>query len=375
MRKYIMILMVRVVFRILYIFPVKKNRVFLTSFNGRKYSCSPKYIAEALLKKGGYDILFAMKKGVIDEIPANIKIVTYKSLKYFYYIMTSKYIVINSTGIANYLPYRKNQLLINTWHGNSAFKTTGNDVFKNKYDMKLRKIAGKNVAVYLSNGRLFTKQHSQAHCISEEKFYNIGLPRNDVFFENHPEIVEKVYKKLSIEDKKKIILYAPTYRDGEVRSLQGYGFENINVERVIFTCNEKFGKDYVFVFKAHHNMLPDNIGNSVINASEYADIQELLYVADILITDYSSCMWDFALQNKPGFLYAPDIKEYEEVHPLGSPVEEWPYPMAMSMVELEGCIWDYNQNRAQKRIEDFFEKFGNYDKGNAMETLYKEIFE
>ena len=125
------------------------------------------------------------------------------------------------------------------------------------------------------------------------------------------------------------------------------------------------------MYKSHHDMLPTNIGVHCVNASNHSDIQDLMCAADVIISDYSSCMADFALQRKPGFLFTPDIEEYESVHPLSMDPTLWPYQIAHSNEELIRNISNYNDKVGLAKIEDFFTRIGNCDEGHAVDSLIK----
>ncbi len=361
--------LLRIILRLFWIFPVKKNKVVLTAYNGRLYTCSPKYIAEGLLKKGNYDILYALRKDSKDTLPYGIKSIQYRSFSHFYHLMTAKFVIFNSGGISGSLPYRKEQIIIQTWHGGYSFKVIGNDFFSDEKSRKNRKLTGSQITYFLSGSKMATEQHSPAMCVAKEKFLNIGLPRNDILFQDNTTIREKVYKQFELNENAKIALYAPTYRDGPVKAMSDYGLEPIDDKAVIKALEDHFGGKYVFMYKAHHDMVPTNIGEECINASEYSDIQELMCAADILITDYSSCMADFALQRRPGFLYTPDLKEYESVHPFSMEPEKWPYQIACSNAELLMNISQYESTAGLAKIEDFFTRIGNCDEGRAVEAL------
>ena len=367
----------RILMRFFWLFPIKNHQVVLTSFNGRLFNCSPKYLALALSKHPEMKVYYAIKKAYSKsvEIPEGICIIQYSSLRHFYFLMTSKYIVVNSTGITGLLPYRKKQILVNTWHGAGAFKTTGVRIFNSKSAVRNRQITAQNTTFFLTSSSKFTEDQSESMLLSRDKFITSGLPRNDILFERHPEIKERVYDHYKIDRDKRIILYAPTYRDGPVKNMEGYGFNPIDVERIIATCNKILGGEFVFLFKAHHDMIPDNISQACINASDYTDTQELLLASDVLITDYSSVLWDFALQRKPGFLYTPDIETYMAVHPFASDYHEWPYPTALSNDELIECIEKYNEKESQDRINNYFDMMGSYENGHATEVVLKTIFD
>ena len=350
------------------------NSVVLTSYNGRLFSCNPKYLSIGLLNTGKFNVYFAIKKGRNVSLPDGIKRVDYRSLKHIYLLMVSKYIVVNSTGFTGLLPYRKRQVLINTWHGAGLFKTSGVEFFKKQEDLEKRKLFGDNTTYFLSSSEKYTDKQIASMLVPKERFLTCGLPRNDLFFEDHPEIIRRVKQHFEIPELTKIVLYAPTYRDGAVNSLKNYGFKILDISRVIQACKQRFDCDFTFLFKAHHDMIPENIDNNCINASNYTDTQELLYAADVLITDYSSLQWDFALQRKPGFLYSPDIEQYMSVHPFASDYHDWPFETALNNDELVRMIEQYDEDAGHRRIENYFKKLGNYEDGSAVKQILKMVF-
>lgn len=360
---------IRNVLKVFRIIPVKPNRVILTAYNGRHYSCSPKYIAEGLLNTGRYDVFYALRDESKDTLPDGIKRIRYRSLKHFYLLMTSGFIIFNSTGISNHLSYRKSQTIINTWHGGYSFKVIGNEILKGKKEVRRRAVAGKELTYFLSGSELATRQYVKAMSVPIEKFLTVGLPRNDILFQDQTRIRNKVYEQLGIEPKTKMVLYAPTYRDGPIMSMLDYGLEQIDDVSVVKALEKRFGGEYVFVFKAHHDMLPTNNGVNSINASDYSDIQELMCAAEVIISDYSSCMADFALQRKVGFLFTPDLVEYEKVHPYSMDPSKWPYQTAKSNEELICNIINYDIQAGKNKLESFLKKIGNKEAGNAVQSV------
>ena len=359
----------RIILRFFYLFRIKNNKVVLQAYNGRLYTCSPKYIAEGLSNTKRYDVYYALRDDSKDKIPESIKRIKYRSFMHFYHLMTAGYVIFNSSGITGFLPYRKSQVIIQTWHGGYSFKVIGNDIFTDEKSRKNRSLSGSIITYFLSGSKLATEQHSPAMSVAKEKFLNIGLPRNDILFRDHSEIKKKVYEYFSIGEGTHLVLYAPTYRDGPVRSMTEYGLESIDDNAVVKALEERFGGRFVFMYKAHHDMIPTNIGDNCINASSYSDIQELMCVADVIITDYSSCMADFALQRKLGFLFTLDLREYESVHPLSMNPERWPYQVLCDNNELLAAIRNYDEASGLQKIESFFTEIGNCDVGNAVNSL------
>lgn len=359
----------KIVLRVFWIFPMNRKKVILTAYNGRQYSCSPKYLAEGLRNTGRYDVYYALRSDSGDKLPDGIKRVRYRSLGHFFHLMTAGFIIFNSGGFSNTLSYRKQQVVINTWHGGYSFKVIGNDIFKDERSIRSRARAGRILTYFLSGSDLATEQYTKAMSVPKEKFLTVGLPRNDILFRDHEEIRRKVFAAFGIEETAKVVLYAPTYRDGPVLSMMDYGFAQIDDEGVVRALEQRFGGKYVFVYKAHHDMVPTNIGENCINASAYSDIQELMCAADVIISDYSSCAADFALQRKIGFLYTPDLKEYQSVHPFSMEPEKWPYQTAEDNDALIGNILAYDEKAGREKLERFLNEIGNRDCGNAVDAV------
>ncbi len=361
--------------RIFSLFPVCKNKVVLQSFNGRLYNCNPKYITESLAKTERYKLYFALNRGVEPSLPAGVKRLTYRSVLHFYHLMTAGFVIFNSTGITGYLPFRKSQTVIQTWHGAYSFKVIGNDFNHDEKARKRRLLSGTQIDYFLSGSQLASEQHSRAMCVSRDKFLEIGLPRNDILFRDQNAIRNKVHTHFGLPDDIKFVLYAPTFRDGPVKSMSGYGLPPIDPVSVMKALEERFGGKFVFLYKAHHNMIPTNIGADCINASDYTDIQELLCASAVLLTDYSSCMADFAQQKRPGFLYAPDLEDYISAHPVSMDPALWPYQIAHTNEELIRNIRSYDEQAGLERIEGFFSRIGNCEDGHAMEKLLHHMDE
>lgn len=365
--------LLRALLRVFWLLPINNKKVVITSYNGRKFSCNPKYLALALLRTDA-KVYFAQRKNYNPELPADIKPIRYRSVSHFIHLMTAKYIVVNSTGITELVPFRSNQVLINTWHGGGYFKAIGNDHFVSTEQKRKRKIAGKNTTFFFASCEKFAEQLPRSMCVKSQNVYRIGLPRNDLFFTEQTAIRDKVYEYFKIEKNIGIVLYAPTYRDGAVKDINESGFLPIDVDGVLSALKKRFQKEYVFMFKAHHNMVPENLSAKCINASFYEDIQELLSAAEVLITDYSSCMWDYCLSRKAGLLYTPDIDNYSKVHSFGTPPSVWPFSICKSNEEIVERILAFDMTENARKIDDYLSYMGSFEDGKSIERIEKEIF-
>ena len=174
---------------------------------------------------------------------------------------------------------------------------------------------------------------------------------------------------------KRILLYAPTFRK-DFSSLDVY---NLNLSALKDLLNKLSGEDWLILMRLHPNItnLSHHIHNedpNIINVSKHDDIQELLLLADIVVTDYSSLMFDFALTKRPCFLYIPDYDLYTKTdRGLYLGLEELPFPIAKSNQELFDILQDFSLSNYKSRLEDFLKSIGSYETGHACEKVVNYI--
>lgn len=352
----------------------KKKCVFVQSYEGRQFSCNPKYIAEYLSNNSDLSIYLSVQNNVKYRTLENkgFNIVKSGSITSFYRYVTSKVVIVNDF-LPLLIPLKYSQISINTWHGGGAYKKVGISLSKNKYYTQ-RYLWQHRVNYMISSCKEFSKLASEAFQISEYNMLPIGMPRNDILVndQNKNHITDNVKEKYSIPQDTKIVLYAPTYRESFKNSLYGLDFE-----AVLTILRDKFGGNWVFLFRGHYFLVDSTQikNNSFINVSDYDDMQELLCAADCLITDYSSSVWDFSLTFKPCFLYATDLEAYKKEIDFYYPIEKWPFPLAQNNEELLGNIMNYDNTSYRKAVEDHHRILGSYENGNACEKIGKVIIE
>lgn len=354
--------------------PLQNNKIILSSYDGLGYCCNSKYIAEILLRNHApVELKWLVSDSGIGGLPDGIAKVAINSPQFYKEVLTAKVYVTNTVHLL-YEHKREEQFYINTWHGYGPFKLAEGDVNK---DAASREIYRKSNAV---SNLLVTASHFYTGIYRDSFFYEgevmeCGAPRNDVFFTDNS-IKASVYKKLEIPFDKKILLYAPTFREDTGSSFQKY---DIDMKCILNALGRRFGGEYRLVYRFHHCLyalgMPKNFYADAIDATYYPDIQELLVAADVVITDYSSLMWDFSLQRRPVFLYQNDAKDYENDRGFYSPVSEWPYPKAHTQDELIDAIIEFDNDRYMKDVNEFFEKYGSCDDGHAAERVVKRILE
>ena len=368
------------------LFPIKQNRVVLMNNLSKTYADNPKCVAEYLLEnhKDKLEIIFPVnnveKHKFLEE--KGIKTVKFNSLKYFYYTMTAKIYLTNSGGFS-YIPLRKKQYVINTWHGGGAYKKCGLDMYVDtkifRWDLEM---SAKHTNLFLSTCQRFTDVISKSMLVPKEVFWQIGMPRNDVMVKGNDEIRNKVRKAIGLKEDEHLILFAPTYRKPDDNYFKesiaiSYG---VDPERVCKAMQKRFGGKWVFAFRYHPavtNRESFNLEN-VLDLTDYPDMQELLCASDAMINDFSSSMWDFMLSGKPSFLFAIDLEHYIKTTEVYTPVESWPFPKSVNNDELEKNILEFNQEEYAAACKKHYDELGGTESGEATklvcERIYQECF-
>jgi putative glycero-phosphotransferase len=368
------------------IFSVKRNRILLLenilNFDAQ-YNSNTKYISEYLLKNypNVFEIVYPLGKKRDFSIFKGKSVTPVKlgSFKYYYYVMTSKFFITTSGAIA-YIPFRKKQIVINTWHGGGAYKKMGLDTTNNFFYKLDCKLTAKKTSYFLSSNKYFSNVVNSSLLISYNKFLNIGLPRNDIFFKDYSNIAKKVKNHYKIDENKKIIMYAPTYRPFKGNPFflkHELGPYEIDTELILEELKKKFSGEWVFVLRLHPSiaeLIQKNSNEKVINVSDYDDIQELMCASDILINDYSSTMWDFVQTKKPCFIFAKDLDEYENSTGLYTQPSSWPFPLARNNQEFVENIRIFDNEKYLKDVEYYFNWMENYETGMACKQLCEMIY-
>ena len=360
---------------------VKKNRIIMINDIAYNYSDSIKCISELLNQKytGKFDIVISVKRGVdIDFLKKKkYKIVYFNSLNYFFKAMTSKIIISNSGGYS-YLPLRKNQYVINTWHGGGAGKKMGVDVYGNtalfRRDLLMN---NQNTDIQISSCRVFSNAMIKSMLIDSDKIWEIGIPRNDILVNGDEKIRQIVRKKLGINQDERLVLFAPTYRKVEDDYFNdsiaiSYG---IDAKGVLEALEDRFGYKWKFAIRLHPCVVnrDEHVIEDTIDLTNYPDMQELLLAADVMINDFSSSMWDFMLTGKPCFLFALDMNSYIDNTGLYIPYEELPYSKARNNEELKKNIRAYNEKKYRMLCDLYYKKVGGCETGKATELVVNKI--
>ncbi len=373
--KWIVAWCIRHVLEMLFFLPVQKNRILFSAYHGLEYCCNPRYISEYLVGHWGsnLDIIWGfVHPENYKEIPG-IKAIKINSPVWLYYAATSSVIITNFSW-SLIQPKRKGQLLINTWHGGGAYKRVGGGALysQSKLEYRERRDNIRKTDLFLSSSRAFTEfAIRQDYCYSGEVL-PCGMPRNDLLFDwkKRELIAKRVKASLGITGH--ITIYAPTFRGKEWK---GYRVApTFPYQVVLHALQTRFGRTAVILTRAHPGgEMTISAVKDVKDVTAYPDMQELLCVADMLITDYSSCMWDFALLGRPCLLYVPDLEEYSLTRGVCTAPEEWPGIICRNVGEMLSAISTLDEEACAEKAAQHLRMLGSYETGNATEQVCARI--
>ncbi|MBR7178015.1 MAG: CDP-glycerol glycerophosphotransferase family protein [Oscillospiraceae bacterium] len=349
-----------------------KNQVNFIAFSGRQYSDSPRRISEELLKTHPeIQQIWAFnepeKFRFLEE--KGIKVVKYKSLEYLYYVMTSR-VYVDNAEFWSILKFRPEQMVLETWHGGGAYKRVGGhriDVNAREQQHAVEKM--NKITLFLSSSKAFTKYVIRDAYQYRGEVLECGLPRNDELLDPAP--ATEIREKLGIPEHAKVLLYAPTFRKSHTLDLYDVDFARLKA-----SLESRFGGEWIILLRMHY-YLSDRVSSIdlpfVRDVTSYPDMQELLIASDVLLTDYSSCMWDFSLMHRPCFLYARDIAAYRGERDFYTPIESWPFPLASDNDELASVIADFDENTYCAAVDRHHADLGSTESGTAAKQCAERI--
>ncbi|WP_078765663.1 CDP-glycerol glycerophosphotransferase family protein [Eubacterium uniforme] len=380
----------------------KKNIVFFESYQGKKYACNPKAIYEYMLNDERFkdytfvwgfrdvskyqnDTIFTSKSKIGNH---QVYLVKYESLLYFKYLAKAGYIITNSNP-RDFCTFKDSQVFVQTWHGTPLKKIgldvnrTGNAITSLAQMEKIYNNQAKRIDYMIAPSE-FTKEKlisafnlSEVH--KEDCVLTCGYPRNDILYThcNDDEYIKKIKEKYNVPRDKKVIMYAPTFRDNKHDVVKGFrantGFD--------FNVMKNHFKDYIVLYRSHYFITEklnlNEYKGFVIDVSDVDDISDLYLISDILITDYSSVFFDYANLKRPILFYMYDLEEYkDEVRDFYFDIEKLPGPIYRTeeevykgLVDIENVSEEY-----QEKYEAFAKEFCDIDDGNASKRFVDVVF-
>ncbi|WP_433464637.1 bifunctional glycosyltransferase/CDP-glycerol:glycerophosphate glycerophosphotransferase [Spirillospora sp. CA-128828] len=360
--------------------PLADIAVF-SSHNGSQYSCSPRAIYEELTRRGtDLECVWVSQDGQF-AVDGKAQTVLAGSREHYRHLARARYVVTNH-GLPPWYTKRDEQTYVQTWHG-TPLKRLGYDLRDMPYrhterlDRMERETARWDLL--LSSSPYATQAMKRAFRYDGEVL-ETGYPRNDIL--STPEwerIGTRIRKRLGIPQGKKVVLYAPTWRDDRHHAEGRHGF---SLELDMEIMRQAIGDDHVLLLRTHH-LITDRDplvtdGGFVIDVSLYPDIADLYMAADVLVTDYSSAMFDYAILGRPIVLYTYDLDWYRD-HLRGFYFDleaEAPGPLVKTSAEVADAVKAApgSEQGFADAYDRFFVKYCPHDDGQAASRVVDRVF-
>lgn len=355
--------------------PVDRKMIFFESNVGRNYTGNPRYIYEEMVRQGldkTYHCYYVFEN-TKTKIPGAAKKIKRLSPSYFY-ILARAGVWISDTRLPAYAVKRGKTKYIQTWHGTPLKKLA--------LDMERIFMAGESDLLaykrnfsensktwdYLISQNSFSTAIFKRAFAFDKKILEIGYPRNDILLQEKEGTYEKIKTELGLPPDKKVMLYAPTWRDNEQSGKESYRF---NPKMDFQKMQEALSGEYIMLVKYHY-LVKDKLDWSlykgfVYEFDESRDISQLYLAADLLITDYSSVMFDYSLLGRPMFFFVYDLDEYRN-NLRGfyfDLTKEAPGPLSLTTEELIQQVKNINPLEYAEKYRLFVQKYNHADHGSA----------
>lgn len=357
------------------IIPTNSKTIYFESFQGQQFSDNPRAIFEYISKEypdfNCYWGVSSESENVFEGM--GLQTIEKLSLKWFVVLAKSKYWVVN-TAVHGWLVKPNKTILLQTWHG-TPLKKIGLDMSNEQIPEAWNKpipykqhISNEGARWdYLVSPNSYSSEIFKRCFDFRGELLETGYPRNDYLtYGNKVENIKSIKEKIGIPPDKKVILYAPTWRDSTEFSL----------ELDLKELKKEFGNEYMVLLRLHYSVKSVKgasiDGNFVKNVSDYGDIRDLYLIADLLVTDYSSVFFDYSLLNRPIIFYCYDLERYKD-NMRGfyfNFKEEAPGPIVTTHAELVDAI---KRSANQASQPEFIEEFTSLEDGYATKRVVERM--
>lgn len=370
-------------FRLFRRLPVKAGLVVFESHMGKQYSDSPRYIYQAALDAGldrlGLTPVWSHTRKTPEGFPTDVRLVMRDSWRYYYALARAEFWVDNQ-GFPRHFTRRRDTTYIQTWHG-TPLKRMGFDSpaleRASAATRRVHKAMMRRWSALLVPSEYFVETFVRSYGY-EGKLVRQGLPRNDPLVRGVDESwVLAKKRELNLPTDQRLVLYAPTFRDSARRLEREY-----DVPFDLEVMARELGDDVFLMLRTHYldaYKLSDRYRAFAIDLTRHHDVTELMLIADVLVTDYSSVMFDFANTGRPMVFYTYDYDDYvrDERGTYVDLPDVAPGPVVADTDSLVAALKgvDASHEAYRERYAAFRERFCEYETGHASEHVVKEFFE
>lgn len=350
---------------------IQDNKITFISLRRDDLSGNFAFVYDKLKDDKNLDINFILNEHTIAYM-------SFKEIKAFTKACaTSKTVILDEfTPMIHYIDLRPETKLIQLWHACGAFKTFGFTRLSKPHGSPQTTRNHRSYDYVTVSSTYCKKCHSEGFGIPTDNVVATGIPRTDVFFDEEykKQVREKFYTDYPHFRNKKIVMFAPTFR-GMVKETAFYPTEMFDLETV---C-KKLPDDYVFIIKHHpfvkdEQPIPEKYKNRIIDLSENSELNDLLFVTDVIITDYSSLVFEASLLNIPMVFYVFDLEKYINERDFYFDFKLYaPGKIVYSQETLIDCI--AKRDFCEERIAPFADMFFDYRDGKSTDRVVKLIYD
>ena len=395
----------KICFYLCRVFPIRKNLISVCAFEGKGgFGCNPKYLVQELHKRNPNYKFVWFVNDQDKEFPDYIKKVPNTLWSRAYWLSTSK------VWIDNYRkPYgtckRKGQYYLNVNHYTVGIKCTG--LWRGAGFSEMAYLVSKNDSDMIDGLVIdsdWCEQSFDKALVYDGAFVKTGAPRCDALYGDKFEYRQKFRKKHNLPSDARIIMFAPTFREGAKNGKRSVYSEiwTIDFKRLVSNLERKFGGTWYICVRVHPQLAPSfkkyenvELQDRLIDESQTDDMYEILAAMDAYITDYSSACFEAGFAKIPVFIYADDIQKYANdrgslMWNLASdPLDHitnnkimtpkldlvFPFPVTTNNEELEKEIFSFDEKEYQGKLDCFHKNIGLVFDGRASERLSDEILQ
>lgn len=350
------------------LFPIKKNRVAFVSMHNENFCDALGAVRDELKKRGGYDFVYITRQDLSLSNPL-------KALAFFIVnsrlLATAEYVFLND----NFLPmgklkFRSEAVITQLWHAEGAFKKFGLHIPQNDALRKAEIAANSKLSFVVCSSKGVRKIYAEAFGIDENKVLPLGAPRVDYLKneKNKESALREIHEKYPQTKNKKIILYAPTFRDDPERD------KEILKKFNIAALKKALGDEYEIFVRLHPQIhISDRDTDGATDVTDFSDVRKLILASDVLVTDYSSICMDFAFLQKKTVFFAYDLDWYTERRNFYFDYESFvPGLVAKNTDELISSIkGDFQTERNEKFREFNFDFFDSESAKRVVDEICK----
>lgn len=361
--------------------PIQENKIVFMTFG--KYMDHGKYIAEEMLRQGlPVELVWLVYNKEETQVPDGIRAVDFRDRESLCYELATAKMWISNVELPFGVRKRKGQIYIQTkhWAGVTlkrfyldAPTLLSESAKVHHWKKDFRRID------YMITGSDFDTESCRRGFHFKKEVWKAGSPRTDIVFHSE-DIRAKVYKYCQCGPDIKFLLYAPTYRFSQSNGRNTPAVREIDLDydRLLCVLKKRFGGNWKILLRLHPAVAVYSkdmrLGPDVIDVSMYGDVQELVAVSEIMISDYSSVMFESAFIKRPVFLFTADYQEYiKKEYDLLIEISSLPFPRAENNDELCRIILDFDQKEYEKNVGRFLEKYGVNEDGNASKRVVEHI--